>query len=318
MAHHHHHHHEHHHHGPVGQDRLNKAFMLGIGINLLFVVIEASAGFFTGSLALLTDAGHNLSDAGSLALSLLAFRLAVQKSTDRFSYGYKKTTVLASVINGLLLFAVVGGIAYEAFGRLSEPPPVPGLSVAVVAFAGILVNGFSAWLFHRDRDKDLNVRGAYLHLAADAAVSAGVVLAGLGMYWTGWRWLDPAISFIILLVIVWSSWGLLRESISLSLDAVPSSVEMEKIRLAATQIEGILDIHHIHVWAMSTTENALTAHLVLREGLSPAQMQHIKKQFRHELEHLSIGHATLETECVSDDCGSKSCHDVQQHTRETV
>lgn len=311
MAHHHHHHHDHHHHEPIGKDRLNRAFILGICLNALFVLVEAIAGFVTGSLALLTDAGHNLSDAGSLALSLLAFRLASWKSPGRFSYGYKKFTVLASLVNGLLLFVVVGGIGYEAFGRLSEPPPVPGLSVAAVAFAGILVNGFSAWLFHRDRDKDLNVRGAYLHLAADAAVSAGVVLAGLGMYWTGWRWLDPAISFVIIAVIAWSSWGLLRESASLSLDAVPSSVEPEKIRSAALRIEGIRGIHHIHVWAMSTTENALTAHLVLHDGLSAAQVHQIKKRFRHDLEHLNIGHATLETECESDDCGCKSCDSMQ-------
>ena len=310
MAHHHHDHH--HHHEPIRPDRLNMAFILGICLNLLFVLVEAAAGFITGSLALLTDAGHNLSDAGSLALSLLAFRLAAWKSPDRFSYGYKKFTVLASLVNGLLLFAVVGGIGYEAFGRLSEPPSVPGLSVAAVAFAGILINGFSAWLFYRDRDKDLNVKGAYLHLAADAAVSAGVVLAGLGMYWTGWRWLDPAISFVVIAVIVWSSWGLLRESISLSLDAVPSSVELEKIRSAAIRIDGVRDIHHIHVWAMSTTENALTAHLVLNEDLTAAAAHQIKKRFRHELEHLNIGHATLETECASDDCGYKSCDKAQE------
>lgn len=305
----HHHHHEHHHHGPLDPGRLNRAFLIGIGLNLLFVVVEAGAGFMTGSLALLTDAGHNLSDVGSLGLSLLAFRLAHIRPSERFSYGYQKSTVLASLANGLVLLMVVGGIGYEAVRRLSEPPQVPGMTVAIVAAAGILVNGLSAWLFHRDREQDLNIKGAYLHLAADAAVSAGVVAAGLAMYWTGWRWLDPVISFFILAVILWSTWGLLKESISLTLDAVPEKIDLKKIRAAALRIEGIKDIHHIHVWAMSTTENALTAHLVVEEGLSGDQVQTLKKYFRHELEHLNIRHATLETEGEMEECANKECGD---------
>jgi len=303
----HHHGHEHHHHGPVEPDAMNRAFFIGIGLNLVFVVVETIAGFATGSLALLTDAGHNLSDVGSLGLSLLAFRLARVRSSERFSYGYQKSTVLASLVNGLLLMVAVGGIGYEAIRRLSEPPQIPGLTVAAVAAAGIVVNGLSAWLFHRDREKDLNVKGAYLHLAADAAVSAGVVVAGLCMYWTGWRWLDPAISFLILTVILWSTWGLLRESISLSLDAVPGKISLEKIRAAALTIRGIKDIHHIHVWAMSTTQNALTAHLVLEEGLSNEEVHSAKKHFRHELEHMNINHATLETEGTAEECEYKEC-----------
>lgn len=303
----HHHGHEHHHHGPVEPDAMNRAFFIGIGLNLVFVVVEVIAGFVTGSLALLTDAGHNLSDVGSLGLSLLAFRLARVRSSERFSYGYQKSTVLASLVNGLLLMVAVGGIGYEAIRRLSEPPQIPGLTVAAVAAAGIVVNGLSAWLFHRDREKDLNVKGAYLHLAADAAVSAGVVIVGLGMYWTGWRWLDPAISFLILAVILWSTWRLLRESISLSLDAVPGKISLEKIRVVALKIRGIKDIHHIHVWAMSTTQNALTAHLVLEEGLTSEEVHLAKKHFRHELEHMNINHATLETEGTADECEYKEC-----------
>ena len=302
-----HHHHEHHHHGPIDPGQLNRAFVIGIGLNLLFVVVEAGAGLVTGSLALLTDAGHNLSDVGSLGLSLLAFRLARQRPNGRFSYGYRKFTVLASLINALLLLAAVGIIGFEAVSRLSEPPQVPGLAVAAVAAAGIVVNGLSAWLFHRDREKDLNVKGAYLHLAADAAVSAGVVVAGLCMYWWGWRWLDPAISFLILGVILWGAWGLLKESASLTIDAVPAAIELEKISAAALKIKEIKGIHHIHVWAMSTTENALTAHLVLEEGLSGDQVQSVKKQFRHELEHLNIRHATLETEGEKEECQCKNC-----------
>ncbi|GAB4489400.1 MAG: cation diffusion facilitator family transporter [Saprospiraceae bacterium] len=307
MAHHHDHEHHHHHHGYVEPDAINRAFFIGIGLNLVFVVVETIAGFATGSLALLTDAGHNLSDVGSLGLSLLAFRLARMRPSERFSYGYQKSTVLASLVNGLLLMAAVGGIGYEAIRRLSAPPQIPGLTIAAVAAAGIVVNGLSAWLFHRDREKDLNVKGAYLHLAADAAVSAGVVAAGLGMYWTGWRWLDPAISFLILAVILWSTWELLRESISLSLDAVPEKISLEKIRATALKIRGIKDIHHIHVWAMSTTQNALTAHLVLEEGLSSEEVHSAKKHFRHELEHMNINHATLETEGAAEECGCKEC-----------
>ena len=281
--------------------------MIGIALNLLFVVVEAGAGFMTGSLALLTDAGHNLSDVGSLGLSLLAFRLARYRAGKRLSYGYRKFTVLASLINALVLLLVVGGIGYEAIQRLSMPPRVPGLTVAAVAAAGIVVNGLSAWLFHRDREKDLNVKGAYLHLAADAAVSAGVVAAGLCMYWLGWRWLDPAISFLILGVVLWSTWGLLKESALLALDAAPAAIEMEEIREVALKIKGVKGIHHIHVWAMSTTENALTAHLVLEDGMSGDQTHSVKKQFRHELEHLNIIHATLETEGELEECGCRDC-----------
>jgi len=281
--------------------------MIGIALNLLFVVVEAGAGFMTGSLALLTDAGHNLSDVGSLGLSLLAFRLARYRAGKRLSYGYRKFTVLASLINALVLLLVVGGIGYEAIQRLSMPPQVPGLTVAAVAAAGIVVNGLSAWLFHRDREKDLNVKGAYLHLAADAAVSAGVVAAGLCMYWLGWRWLDPAISFLILGVVLWSTWGLLKESALLALDAAPAAIEMEEIREVALKIKGVKGIHHIHVWAMSTTENALTAHLVLEDGMSGDQTHSVKKQFRHELEHLNIIHATLETEGELEECGCRDC-----------
>ncbi len=307
MAHAHEHGHEHHHHGPIEPGRLNRAFYIGIGLNVVFVVLEVSAGFFTKSLALLSDAGHNLSDVGSLGLSLLAFRLARLRPRGRFSYGYQKFTVLASLINGLLLLFVAGGIGYEAIRRLFSPPQVPGLAVAAVAAVGVLINAASAWLFHRDQEKDLNVKGAYLHLAADAAVSAGVVVAGLAMYFLGWRWIAPAISFLILAVILWSSWGLLRESIFLTLDGMPSKIEVEKIRAAALKIKGIRDIHHIHVWAMSTTVNALTAHLVLEKEVAREQTQSVKKQFRHELEHLNIQHATLETETEAEDCECQEC-----------
>ncbi len=304
---HHDHSHHHHHHGPPPGGRVNSAFIWGIGLNLAFVLVEASAGFMTGSLALLTDAGHNLSDVGSLALALFAFRLARRQPTKAFSYGYRKFTIWVSLLNGLLLMAAVGGIGYEAFRRLAEPPQIPGMTVALIAGVGIVVNTVSAWLFHRDKDHDLNIKGAYLHLAADAAVSVGVVVAGLLMQWTGWQWLDPAISFLILFIIVWSTWGLLRDSFRLALDGVPPQIDPAEIRKAALGISGIVDIHHIHVWAMSTMENALTAHLVLAEQISAQGAAEIKHHFRHALEHLNIQHATLETEYVFEDCRNKDC-----------
>lgn len=308
MAHaHHHHDHDHHHPTPPSDGRLTQAFAWGIGLNLAFVLVESVAGFRTGSLALLTDAGHNLSDVGSLVLSLLAFRLARVQASKRFSYGFRKFTIWASLLNGLLLMAAVGGIGYEAVRRLAQPPAIPGYTVAMVAGIGILINSASAWLFHRDKENDLNVKGAYLHLAADAAVSAGVVVAGVLMQWTGWVWLDPAISFLVLGIILWSTWGLLRDSFRLALDGVPPQIDPDSIRLAAIRTHGIVDIHHVHVWAMSTMENALTAHLVLSDGLSTADMARAKREFRHSLEHLNIQHATLETEFESDDCANKDC-----------
>ncbi|MCB0543484.1 MAG: cation transporter [Saprospiraceae bacterium] len=300
-------HHDHHHHKIHLDTRLNTAFWVGIAINLSFVIVEVLAGLFSGSLALLTDAGHNLSDVGSLGLSLLAFRLARIPGKGRLSYGYRKFTVLASLINALLLVVAVGVLGYEATRRLAAPPVVPGLTVAMVAAAGIVVNTLSAWLFYRDREKDLNVKGAYLHLAADAAVSAGVVVSGLAMYYFNWTWLDPVVSFAVLAIILWSTWGLLKESVLLSLDAVPDEIEIEKIRNTAMKIGGVKGIHHIHVWAMSTRENALTAHLVLEEGMPPGRSHDVKAAFRHELEHMNIGHATLETEGEQEVCGNPEC-----------
>ncbi len=301
-------HHDHgHHHHPSPNGRLSQAFAWGIGLNLIFVLVELFAGFTTGSLALLTDAGHNLSDVGSLLLSLFAFHLARRQATKIYSYGFRKFTIWASLFNGLLLMAAVGGIGYEAIRRIAEPPPIPGFTVAIVAGVGILINSISAWLFHRDKEHDLNIKGAYLHLAADAAVSAGVVVAGLLMQWTGWQWLDPAISFLILAIIVWSTWGLLRDSFRLAIDGVPPKIDPAEIQQAALKIKGIVGIHHLHIWAMSTMENALTAHLVLADGLAPESAAKLKDQFKHELEHLNIQHATLETEYESEDCQDQDC-----------
>jgi cobalt-zinc-cadmium efflux system protein len=279
-----------------GNVNLNRAFIWGIVLNLGFVLIEFVTGFLTGSLALISDAGHNLSDVASLALSLLAFRLARIKPSTRYTYGYRKSTILISLLNALILLLAVGAIGYEAVRRFSSPAPVPGGTMAIVAGIGIGVNALSAFLFFRDKESDLNVKGAYLHLLADALVSLGTVVAGLIIIGTGWYWVDPVVSLVIIVVIIVSTWNLLRDSLRLSLDAVPPGIEMDKIREAALKIPGVKDIYHIHVWAMSTTENALTAQVLVSEQLGREELFRVKKTLRHELEHLGISHITLETD----------------------
>lgn len=304
MAHAHAHTHDHSH-VPVGT--INQAFQIGIVLNLLFVIIEASVGFWSKSLALLTDAGHNLSDVASLALALLAFRLAKVKPTQTFTYGYRKTTVLVALANAVILLIAIGGIGYEAVMRLLSPQPVAGRSVAIVAGIGIVINTLTALLFFRSKDKDLNVKGAYLHLAADALVSVGVVIAGIVMLLTQWYWLDSVMSFVVIAVILASTWGLLRDSVILSLDGVPNGINLQEIEAKALQIKGIERIHHIHVWAISTTENALTAHLVLAENTDLKAADQIKHTLRHELEHLNVQHATFETELQDQECHAPGC-----------
>ncbi len=288
--------HDHVHPLPSGNGHLNRAFLWGIAMNLVFVAIEFSVGFLTNSLALVSDAGHNLSDVASLALSLLAFRLARVKSSQRYTYGYRKSTILISLLNALILLVAVGAIGYEAIRRFSQPAPVPGSTMAIVAGIGIVINALSAFLFFKDKEHDLNVKGAYLHLLSDALVSLGTVVAGFIIIGTGWYWIDPAVSLVIIVVVVYSTWDLLRSSLRLSMDGVPQGIDMDKVRQAALQVPGVKDIYHIHVWAMSTTENALTAQVVVGPELDNAQVFELKKTLRHELEHLGIQHVTLETD----------------------
>lgn len=289
------HDHTHSHALPVATTGLNRAFILGIALNLGFVVVEFVVGFITGSLALVSDAGHNLSDVASLALSLVAFRLARVKPTQQYTFGYRKSTILISLLNALILLLAVGAIGYEAIRRFSHPEPVQGSTIAIVAGIGIVVNAVSAFLFFKDKEKDLNVKGAYLHLLADAVVSLGAVIAGLIIAGTSWYWVDPLISLAIIIVIVYSTWGLLRSSLRLSLDGVPPGIDLEKVREAALKVPGVKDIYHIHIWAMSTTENALTAHVLVDGRLAGGELDRLKAALRHELEHLDIRHATLET-----------------------
>jgi cobalt-zinc-cadmium efflux system protein len=285
--------------------RAGKAFVIGIILNLSFVVVELVIGFISHSLALVADAWHNLGDAASLGLSLLAFSLSKIKSNQRFTYGYRKSTILASLANAILLMIAVGVIGYEAFQRLLAPQPTQGGKMAIVAAIGILVNGFTAWLFMKDKDKELNMKGAYLHMASDAVVSLGVVIAGIIIVYTGWTWVDPLISLAIMFIIVLGTWNLLKDSLRLSMDGVPAGIDLEKVRSVALKIPGIKDIHHIHIWAMSTTTNALTAHLVTENNLTDERLTRLKNTLKHDLEHLNIQHVTLETEaknCETEDC----------------
>ncbi len=289
------HSHIHHEHGSTITN-LNKAFKLGIILNLAFVIIEFSTGFYTNSLALLSDAGHNLSDVATLALSLLAFQISKRKATAKYTFGFHKGTILASLTNAVILFIAVGSIGWEAIQRFLHPQETSGTVISVVAGIGILINSVSAFLFFKDKEKDLNAKGAYLHLALDAVVSLGVVFAGIIIFYTGLRWIDPLISLVIMVVVLYSTWGLLRESLKLSLDAVPSAIEVESVKSELLKYAEILDVYHIHIWAMSTTKNAITAHLIISETLSPTEIADLKKRVRHTLDHLGIQHATLETE----------------------
>lgn len=307
MAHEHHHDHGHHH-GPTVLTSINRALIIGAVLNSVYVAVEFIAGFYYNSLALTADAGHNLSDVASLLLSLLAFRLARVRNTTNFTYGYRKSTVLASLTNAIILSVTIGAIIWESIQRFRHPEPVPGVSVAWVAGFGILVNASSALLFFRDKEHDLNVKGAYLHLLADALVSLGVVVAGLLISYTGWVWLDPVSGLVVAGVILGSTWRLLNDSLRLSLDGVPADIQLTDVLTDLRTINGVRDVHHVHVWAMSTTENALTAHLVLEPGLSDQQITALKHDARHRLEHRNISHATLETEVVAEtDCEAENC-----------
>jgi cobalt-zinc-cadmium efflux system protein len=274
--------------------RRDRAFVVGIVLNLGFVAIESVYGVLSNSMALLADAGHNLSDVLALALAWGASVLGRREPSRRFTYGLRSSSILAALVNAMLLMLVVGGITVEAVQRLTNPAPVATMTVIWVALCGIVVNTVTALLFLRDREHDLNVKGAFLHMAADAAVSLGVVLAGVGMLYTGWTWLDPAMSLAIAAVIVGSTWGLLRDSVNLSLHAVPPRIDTGLIRGYFSGLAGVAEFHDLHIWGMSTTETALTVHLVMPGG-HPGD--HLMAQVADELrERFGIGHATIQVE----------------------
>ena len=286
---------------------LNKAFVVGIVLNLAYVIIQIIIGLRINSLSLLSDAGHNFLDVAGLALAMLAFKLSKSKATGKYTYGYRKASILISLLNAVILLISIGAIAYEAAFRFKYPQPLPGTTIAIIAAIGIVINAVSAFMFFRDKDSDINVKAAFLHLASDALVSLGLVVGGIIIYYTKFYWIDPLLSIVICLVIIASTWNLLKNSLRLSLDGVPENIDIEKIKEKALQTNGVLDIHHLHIWAISTTRNALTAHIIIDEQTNMLQAYQIKKHLKHEFEHLNIHHVTLETESKTEHCGGKDC-----------
>lgn len=271
-----------------------KAFAIGITLNTCLVVAEAVYGYVGNSTALMADAGHNLSDVFGLLMAWAASVASKRAPSGRFTYGLRGSSILAALLNAVFLLVATGAIGWESIIRFSKPEPIAGGTVMIVATIGIVVNGATALLFARGRKGDLNIRGAYLHMAADAAVSAGVVLSAAAIIWTGWLWLDPAMSLIICAVILWGTWGLLRSSVNMSLSAAPSEIDLDEVRALLLERPGVSKIHDLHVWPISTTETAMTCHLVMPSG-HPGD-DFLMETGRALAKKHSIGHATLQIE----------------------
>jgi cobalt-zinc-cadmium efflux system protein len=271
-----------------------RAFAIGIGLNLTFVAVEFVYGVIGNSVALLADAGHNLSDVLGLVIAWIASVLTRRPPSSRLTYGLGGSSILAALFNAVFLLIAVGAIAWEAILRLFHPEPVAGATIMIVAAVGIVINGVTAWLFVSGRKDDLNIRGAFLHMAADAGVSAGVVAAGLVILQTGWAWVDPLTSLAIVGVIVWGTWNLLRDSLAMSVSAVPAAIDPQVVRQYLESRTGVSAVHDLHIWAMSTTENALTAHLVFPAG-HPGD-EFLMSAATELRQRFGIGHTTLQVE----------------------
>ena len=288
------HNHSHGHGHDHGGSNYNRAFIISVALNTGFVIIEAVYGILANSLALLADAGHNLSDVLGLLLAWGASILARRRPTARRTYGLRRSSILAALLNAAFLLIVSGGIGWEAIQRFREPASVAGGTVITVAAVGIAINTVSALMFLSGRERDLNIRGAFLHLVADAAVSVGVVLAGIAIIATGWLWFDPAVSLIVTVVIVAGTWQLLQESLNLITDAVPAGIEPSLVRTYLAELPGVAGVHDLHIWAMSTTETALTAHLVMPTGFpGDAFLVRVARELHDQF---GIEHATLQVE----------------------
>lgn len=303
--HHHHGHDHHHHHSPTALT--GKAFVAGIVLNSLYVAVQLGAGIITHSVALMTDAVHNLGDVATLGLSYVALRLAKVKPTAHYTYGYKKTTVLAALTNAVILLIAIGILGFESVERLGKPQPIPGFTVALVAGLGIVINAASAFFFFKHKDGELNAKGAYLHLLSDALVSLGVAVTGIVVNYTKWYWLDPVVSIVILAVILFSTWSLMTDSLRMSLDGVPRDVDMDAIEKVIAGVKGVEQLHHTHIWAMSTTENALTTHVILNESLNFDEKMKVVHEIKHQLQHNNIMHATIEMETPGMPCKDEEC-----------
>lgn len=283
-----HHNHTHEHIGNVG-----RALIIGIAINVVYAATEFCVGIWQSSMGLIADAGHNMSDVAGLLLALIAVKLSAKQASQQYTFGYRKASILISLVNAVILLAAVVGIVWESIERFLHPSPVMGWSVAITAAIGVAVNFAAAWLLMRDKERDLNIRGAYLHMMLDALVSIGVVVSGITISLTGWNIIDPIIGLIVAAVIVYSSWHLLTESLRLAMDGVPSGIDMRRVEAALGSIDGVKDVHHIHVWAISTTQNALTAHLLVDDICRAEQISARAKEL---LRSLGIDHSTLEIE----------------------
>ena len=297
-GHHHGHHHDHGHSGGLGHVHapasFGRAFAIGISLNVAIVVLQGVYGYLSNSVALLADAGHNLSDVLGLVVAWAATRLAARPPSSRFTYGLRGSSILGAMFNAVFLLVAVGALSWEALRRLADPEPVAGVTVMAVAAIGAVLNGFTAWLFAGGGKTDINIRGAYLHMAADAAVSVGVVVAAGAILLTGWLWLDPIVSLVINAAIVWGTWSLLRESVAMSLAAVPAGIDPAAVRAHLARRPGVAALHDLHIWPMSATETALTAHLVMPAG-------HPGDAFLMELARdldarFGIGHVTVQIE----------------------
>jgi cobalt-zinc-cadmium efflux system protein len=306
MDHHDHHHHDHSHghgNGGVGHthapDSFGLAFAVGVILNMTIVIAELVFGYAADSLALIADAAHNFSDVIGLLLAWGAAWLAQRRPTQQHTYGYRRASILAALINAGLLLLAVGGITVEALRRIQDPSEVAGRTVIYVAILGIIVNGVTALLFMRGRHGDLNIRGAYLHMVADAGVSFGVVVAALLIMWTGWLWIDPAVSLAIAAVVLASGWGLARDSVNLAMDGVPKGIDLAKVESFLRDREGVIEVHDLHIWAMSTNETALTAHLVRPGNLDDAFLGKVCDELSHRF---NISHSTIQIEASLDVC----------------
>ena len=298
-------HDHHHHHAPTD---LGKAFAIGIALNTAFVVIETIYGFYANSMALIADAGHNLSDVLGLVVAWAGAMMARRSATPRFTYGLKKASILSALVNSLFLLVAVGAIGAEAVRRLFHPSTTNGEYVMGVAAVGIVINGLTAYLFAKGRHRDINVRGAHLHMLSDALVSVAVVFSGFVILWTGQRWVDPVMSLAVAIVILWGSIGLLKESVWMSLAGVPSGIDLDDVESSLGELPGVTDVHHVHIWPLSTTETALTAHMVQPAGsadelIRAAQrMLHDRFHIEHSTLQVERGHAGSRGNCETEDC----------------
>lgn len=280
------------------------AFKWGIALNLIFVIAEFTAGYISRSVGLMSDAGHNLSDVASMALALMACILATRHATGKYTYGYKKSTILVSVANAIILIAAVGVIIFESIEKIVRPVEVEGEWIIIVAGIGVIINGFTTWLFNRDKGRDLNIKATYMHMLADTLVSIGVIVSGVIIKFTGWNIIDPIIGMVIAAIILYSTWDILKDSIRLALDGTPEQFDVEDIERQMEAEDGVEEVHHIHIWAISTTEYALTAHVVISDI---DNMHLIKERLKALLGSIGIAHSTLEFEDKAHHCNDESC-----------